>query len=74
VEDCKENVGVSRAGHDWEPECHCAVSTLLIRVRDGNNGVRVEQGSRIDTRDAVGCCIQLYISLPQRKQTHSFRT
>jgi hypothetical protein len=74
VEDCEENVGVSRAGYDWESECHCAVSTLLIRARDGNNGPRVEQGSRIDTTDAVGCCIQLYIPLPQRKPRYSFRT
>jgi len=70
VEDCEEDVGVSRPRHDWESEYHCAVSTLLMRARDGNNGARVEQGSSIDTTDAAGCCIQLYIPPPQRKQRY----
>ena len=34
VEDCEEEVGVSRPGYDWELECHSAVSTLLMRARE----------------------------------------
>jgi hypothetical protein len=64
-EDCEEDVGISRPGHDWESECHSAVRTLLMRARDGNNGVRVEQGSSIHTTDAAGCCSCTYHSLKE---------
>ena len=76
MEDCEEDVGVSRPGHDWESECHCAVSTLIMRARDGNNGVRVEQGSSIDTTDTAGCCIQLYCTYHSLKESEDifFRT
>jgi hypothetical protein len=63
VKGCEEDVGVSRPGHDWESDFHCAVSTLLVRARDWNNGARVEQGSGTDTTDVAHCCIQLCISL-----------
>jgi hypothetical protein len=53
-----------------ELECHSVVSVLPMRAREGNNGAGVEQRSIIDSADAAGCCIQLYISLLERKQRH----